>query len=128
MAATAVRRWWPVLLVVLFIPVARAATMAVTGGPLGAGTGTPAVCASAPSVVQNLGTLTNANNVVSVDVSGIAAACGGGTARVTVNNNGDPVQEATQAIPGGGGTVTLTLPTPLALNQSHFLSVTLQGP
>ena len=62
------------------------------------------------------------------DISGIVAACGGGTARVTVNNNVDPAQEATQAIPSGGGTVTLTLPTPLALNQSQFLAVTLQGP
>ena len=128
MAGTALRRWWPVLLVAFCLPVASAATLSITGGTVGSGAGTPAACASAPTVVQNLGTLVNATNVVSVDLSGIAAECGGGTARLTLLNGTDAAQEATQTIPAGGGSVNLTLPTPVPLKESHFVSVTLQGP
>lgn len=130
MAGTATKRWWPVLLAVFAVPLASAATLSVTGGALSSGTGTPATCYSgAPTVVQNVGTASpNTTNVVSVDVSGIASACGGGTVRVTVNNNTDPVQEATKAIPAGGGSVNLPLTTAVALKDSHFLAVTLQGP
>lgn len=128
MAGTAVRRWWPVLLMVFCLPVASAATLSITGGTVGSGVGTPAACASAPTVVQNLGTLLNATNVVSVDVSGIGANCGGGTVRLTLFNGSAAAQEATRTIPAGGGSVNLTLPSPVPLNDSHFLAVTLQGP
>lgn len=128
MAGTAVRRWWPVLLMVFCLPVASAATLSITGGTVGSGVGTPAACASAPTVVQNLGTLLNATNVVSVDVSGIGANCGGGTVRLTLFNGSAAAQEATQAIPAGGGSVNLALPSPVPLKDSHFLAVTLQGP
>jgi hypothetical protein len=47
---------------------------------------------------------------------------------VTVYNSTDAAQEATKAIPAGGGSVNLTLTTPVALKQAHLLSVTLQGP
>ena len=128
MAGTALRRWWPVLLVAFCVPVASAATLSITGGTVGSGGATPAPCAPAPSVVQNLGTLLNATNIVSVDVSGIEAACGGGTVRLTLFNGTDAAQEATGAIPAEGGSVNLTLPTPVPLKASHFVAVTLQGP
>ena len=128
MAGTAARRWWPVLLMASCFPVANAATLTITSGTLGSGAGTPAACASAPTVVQNLGTLTNATNIVSVDLSGIEAGCGGGAVRLTLYNNTNAAQEATQAIPAGGGSVTLTLPTPVPLKDSHFVAVTVQGP
>ena len=128
MVGMAVRRWWQVLIMALCFPVASAATLSITGATIGSGTGMPAACASAPTVAQNLGTLVNATNVVSVDVSGIAASCGGGTVRLTLYNNTEAAQEATQAIPGGGGSVNLTLPTPVPLKDSHFVAVTLQGP
>jgi hypothetical protein len=129
MANRAMKRWWPILLLVFGFPVAAAATLSLTGGTLGSGVGTPAACHSSPTVVQNVGTATpNTTNVVSVDVSGIVAACGGGTVQVTVYNNTDAAQEATKAIPAGGGSVNLTLTTPVALKEAHLVSVTLQGP
>jgi hypothetical protein len=130
MAWKAAKRWWPVLPVFLGLPVAAAATLSVSNGGLGAGVGTPASCDSgAPTVVQNVGTANpNTTNVVSVDVSGIASACGGGTVLVAVYNNTATAQEATTAIPAGGGSVNLTLTTPVALKEAHLVSVTLQGP
>jgi len=128
MVGTAVRRWWPVLLVVSCLPVASAATLAITGGTIGSGAGTLAACVSSPTVVQNLGTLLNATNVVSVDVSGIGADCGGGTVRLTLFNGSAAAQESAGEIPAGGGSVNLTLPSPVPLKDSHFVAVTLQGP
>jgi len=129
MAAMAVRRWWPVLLVVLCIPVASAATLSITDGTLGSGAGIPPTCDSTLNVVQNVGTVSpNTTNVVSVDVSGIVAGCGGGTVRVAVYNNVDAVQEATKAIPAGGGSVNVPLTTAVPLKDSHLVSVTVQGP
>ena len=130
MAGTATKRWWSILLVALAIPVAGAATLSITGGTLASGAGTPAPCDSgSPTLVQNVGTASpNTTNIVSVDVSGIAAACGGGTVRITLSNNTDPVQEAIKAIPAGGGSVNVALTTAVPLKQSHFLAVTLQGP
>ena len=127
--ATAVRRWWPVLLVVFCFPVASAATLSITDGTIGSGVGAPGTCDSAVTAVQNVGTASpNTTNVVSVDVSGIVAACGGGTVRVAVYNNTDAVQEASKAIPAGGGSVNVPLTTAVPLKDSHLVSVTLQGP
>lgn len=119
-----------ILLFSLGLPLAAAATLSVTNGTLGAGVGNPAACHSGtPNVVQNVGTVSpNTTNIVSVDVSGIAAACAGGTVQVAVNNNTDAVQEASKAIPAGGGTVNVTLTTPVALKDAHLVAVTLQGP
>ena len=129
MTNRAMKRLWPILLLVSAFPVATAATLSITGGPLGSGAGTPATCVSSPTVVQNVGTASpNTTNVVSVDVSGIVAACEGGTVRVAVYNSTDAAQEATKTIPAGGGSVNLTLSTPVPLKEAHLLSVTLQGP
>jgi hypothetical protein len=130
MAKRAAKRWWPVLIVVFGLPVAAAATLALTGGTVGSGVGAPVACDSGkPTVVQNVGTASpNTTNIVSVDVSGIVSACGGGTVQVTLSNNTDPVQQATKAIPAGGGSVNLPLTTPVPLKDAHFLAVTLQGP
>jgi hypothetical protein len=129
MAKRAMKRWWPILLMVPGFPVAAAATLSITAGTLGSGTGTAATCDSSPTVVQNVGTANpNTTNIVSIDVSGIVAGCGGGTVRVTLYNNTDPVQEATKAIPAGGGSVNLPLTTAVPLKDSHFVAVTLQGP
>ena len=129
MAGGARRRWWPILLVILGLPVAGAASLSITAGTVGSGVGTPAACDSAPNVVQNVGTASpNTTNIVSVDVSGIVSACGGGTVKVSVYNGTDAVQEATTAIPAGGGTVNVPLTTAVPLKDSHFVAVTLQGP
>jgi hypothetical protein len=129
MAWTAVRRWWPLSLVAFCVPVASAATLSLTDGTLGSGGAAPATCDSAVTVVQNVGTASpNTTNIVSVDVSGIVAGCGGGTVQVAVSNNANAAQEATRAIPGGGGSVNVPLTTPVPLKEAHFLAVTLQGP
>jgi hypothetical protein len=130
MARRATQRWWPILLVVLGFPVAAAASLPLTGGVLGSGVGAPATCISgSPTVVQKVGTVSpNTTNIVSVDVGGIVAGCGGGTVRVTVFNGTNTAQEATKAIPAGGGSVNLALTTPVALKEAHLVSVTLQGP
>ena len=129
MARRPTKRWWPILLMVLGFPVAAAATLSITTGTLGSGAGTAATCDSSPTVVQNVGTANpDTTNIVSVDVSGIVAACGGGSVWVTLSNNTDPVQEATKVIPAGGGSVNLPLTTAVPLKDSHFVAVTLQGP
>ncbi len=130
MTGRAMKGWWPILLIVVGLPVAGAATLPVTDQTIGSGSGTPATCESGSSnVVQNVGSVSpNTTNIVSIDVSGIAAACGGGTVRVALYNNTDPVQEATRAIPAGGGSVNVPLATAVPLKDSHFVSVTLQGP
>jgi hypothetical protein len=114
----------------LGVPVAAAATVGLTSGNLGSGSGAPAPCDSGtPSVVQNVGTASpNTTNIVSADVGGIVAACGGGTVKVSVYNATDAVQEATAAVPSGGGTVTVTFGTPVPLKESHLVAVSVQGP
>ena len=129
MAGGPSRRWWPILLLALGLPVAWAATLSVTAGTLASGKGAPAPCDSAPNVVQNVGTASpNTTNIVSVDVSGIVPACGGGTLKVGVYNGSNAVQEATKGIPAGGGSVNVPLTTAVPLRDSHFVAVTLQGP
>jgi hypothetical protein len=125
------KRWAVVVLVAVGLPVvAAAATVGLTSGDLGSGNGVPATCDSgAPTVVQNVGTSSpNTTNIVSVDVSGIVSACGGGTLKVSLYNGTDAVQEATKAVPAGAGTVNVTFGTAVPLKESHFFAVSLQGP
>jgi hypothetical protein len=120
---------WAVVVIALSLPVAAAATVGLTSGALGSGSAVPATCDSgAPAVVQNIGSSPNTTNIVTVDVSGIVSACGGGTLKVSLYNATDAVQEATAAIPAGGGTVTVTFGTAVPLKESHFVAVSLQGP
>jgi hypothetical protein len=124
------KRWAAAALVAVGLPVAAAATVGLTSGTLGSGSAVPAACDSgAPAVVQNVGSSSpNTTNIVTVDVSGIVSACGGGTLKVSLYNATDAVQEATAAIPAGGGTVTVTFGTAVPLKESHLVAVSLQGP
>lgn len=121
---------WAAVVAAAGLPVAAAATVGLTSGNLGSGSGVPATCDSGtPSAVQNVGSSSpNTTNIVTVDVSGIASACGGGTLKVSLYNAVDAVQEATAAIPAGGGTVTVTFGTAVPLKESHLVAVSLQGP
>jgi hypothetical protein len=122
-------RWGLVVLVVVCLPVAAAATVGVTSGTLGSGRGLPPTCDSAPTVVQNVGTSSpNTTNIVTVAVGGIVSDCAGGTLKVSLYNGTDVAQEATAAVPAGGGTVTVTFGTPVPLKDSHLVAVSLQGP
>jgi hypothetical protein len=130
MAGSAKRRWWLLAASLFALPMAAAATLTISDGTVGSGMGTPGTCESGVMTVnQNVGTVSpNTTNVVSLDVSGIGAACAGGTVWVTLSNNADPVQEASATIPAGGGSVNLPLTTAVPLKDAHFLAVTLQGP
>ena len=123
------RRGAVVVLVAVGLPVAAAATVGLTSGNLGSGSSAPASCDSAPTAAQNVGASSpNTTNIVTVDVSGIVSGCAGGTLKVSLYNGTDAAQEATAAIPAGGGTVTVTFATAVPLKDSHLVAVSLQGP
>jgi hypothetical protein len=124
------KRWAVIVLAAVSLPVAAAATVSLTSGTLGSGSAVPATCDSGtPGILQSVGSSSpNTTNIVTVDVSGIVSACGGGTLKVSLYNAVDTVQEATATIPAGGGTVTVTFGTPVALKESHLVAVSLQGP
>jgi len=104
--------------------VGLAASFAVSTGSLGASTiSVPRCTAAGLSVLQNL----NVANVVSVTVSGLPAACGGGTLQVTVNN-GLTNSSGSAAIPAGGGATTVTLALPVAVTASEQTDLVVVGP
>lgn len=75
------------------------------------------------TVVQNL----SGSTVVSVTVGSIAAACGNGTISVNVNN-GTTNRTGTGTVPAGGGSLTVTLASSLAVSQSETIQLTISGP
>ncbi|MGH9036647.1 MAG: hypothetical protein ACRD0O_12870 [Acidimicrobiia bacterium] len=119
--------WWPWLVgaAVAAVAVASAARLTVSDGAIAAGKGAPAVCdADGVTVAQ----VVSGTSVASVDVAGIAADCAGGTVKVTVRNGTDTAQEGTATIPAGGGSVNVSLASPVPLKDSHLIGVFLQGP
>ena len=113
------------LLLAVGFPVASAATLGVAAGTLGAGRGVPGACLSAATtVVQNVPKA----NVESVDVTGVDPGCGGGTAKVTVDNGRDAAVQGTVTVPAGGGRVTVTLAQAVELLEAVFVAVSVQGP
>jgi len=104
--------------------VGLAASFAVSTGSLGASTiAVPRCTAAGLSVLQNL----TIGNVVSVTVSGLPAACGGGTLQVTVNN-GSTNSSGSAAVPAGGGATTVTLALPVAVTASEQTDLVVVGP
>ena len=68
-----------------------------------------------------------ATNIVSVTVSGIDATCAGGTLSVTVYN-GAASGSGSIAVPGGGGTVTVTLGAAVAFVDNARADLVIAGP
>jgi hypothetical protein len=108
----------------LFATVGHASSLSTGAQSLGAGSSAVAMCdANGVTVLQVL----TANNVSSVTISGIAAACGGGTLSVTVNN-GTTNSTGTAAVPGGGGSMTVALASAVAMKDSDEIDVSITGP
>lgn len=104
--------------------VGLAASVALSSNSVGAATIAVPRCTSAGlTVFQNL----SVGTVVSVTVGGIPAACGGGTLQVTVNN-GVTFGSGSAAVPGGGGSVTVTLGAAPAVTGSEQTDTVLVGP
>jgi hypothetical protein len=104
--------------------VGAAASLNLTSSSLGAATtSTPRCTTAALTVLQNL----TAANVVSVTVGAIPAACGGATLQATVNN-GVTNSGGSAVVPGGGGSVTVTIAVPTAVTASEETDLVLVGP
>ena len=81
-------------------------------------------CTSAGlAVLQNL----SGSNVISVTVSNLPAACGGATIDATVNNL-TTNSSGSATVPGGGGSVTVTLASAIAAATTEQIDVVLTGP
>lgn len=113
-----------ILLTATGAAVGAAASLSFTSGTLGAATtATPRCTAAALTVFQNL----SAGTVISVTVGVLPAACGGATLLVTVNN-GATNASGSAAVPGGGGSLTVTLGSALAVSVSEQTDLVLVGP
>lgn len=66
-----------------------------------------------------------AYRVTGVTLSGVAAACAGQTAKVTLSQAGTPLSEA--SAPVTGTTLTLTLPTPVNAEAVDNIAVLIAG-
>jgi len=120
---------WRRLLGLVFLSAAgavlgAAASLTFSSNTLGAArTASPRCTAAGLSVFQNL----SAGTVVSVTVGGLPAACGGATLQVTVNN-GVANANGSAAVPGGGGSVTVTLGSAPAVSTAEQTDLVLVGP
>lgn len=65
-------------------------------------------------------------NVISVTVSNIAAACGNGALSLTVSNGATNVS-GTAVVPAGGGSVVVTLASPIAAADAMTTDLTIVG-
>lgn len=75
------------------------------------------------SILQNL----SGTNVSSVTVGSIASACG--LAAISVNmNNGAANSSGSGTVPAGGGSVTITLASAVAVDDSGQIDVVISGP
>ena len=119
------RRWLGLIAVsaVLAAGPGLAAGLSSSARSLGGSSATVGRCdTDGVGVVQNL----SGSNVVSVTVSSIASACGGGSISVTVNNGSTNVNGAT-VVPAGGGSVTVTLGTSIAQTESMTTDLAIVG-
>jgi hypothetical protein len=113
-----------VVAVAAFSVTAYAASLSLGSDSLGGGKSNVATCGSNVSVTQ---VLNGSNQLSGVVVGSIPAACGGATLAVTVNN-GTTNSSGTAAIPGGGGSVTVTLGSALTFKDAYETDVTITGP
>src|ERR1700704_1522596 len=66
-------------------------------------------------------------NIVGVSVSNVDAACAGGTLSLTVNN-GTSTGSASGVVPGGGGSMSLTLGSAVPFVYNASVDLVLAGP
>lgn len=108
----------------LFTVSGHAASLAFPASPIGAGIAAIPRCANKGlSVVQTVAT----TSVTGVVVSGFPSACGGATVLVTVNN-GSANSSGSGTVPIGGGIVTVTLASGVAVAASDQIDLAVTGP
>lgn len=109
----------------LFATVGHASSLSTAAQGLGAGKSAVARCdADGVTTTQVL----TVNNVTSVTIAGIAAACGTATLSVTVNNNAGSNSTGSAVVPGGGGSMTVALAAGVPMKDSDQVDVTITGP
>jgi hypothetical protein len=91
---------------------------------LGSGSASVERCTSAALGVH--GDLTG-NDVASVTVSSVPASCGNATIQVAVDN-GTAHASGSSTVPAGGGSVTVSLGTPVTMGTNVEIDVLLLGP
>jgi len=108
--------------------VAAASAMPLVTPPLGAGTGTVSACDTDGFTYRH--TVDTAGRLTVVTVGSMAAACAGGTLRLTVTTGATSVGEGTAALPSAGftGSAAVTLsPQPLS-SAVTAVYVVVEGP
>ena len=110
--------------VVLFAIIGHGASMGAASTTMGAGKA--AVTACDPDGITVTQVLTGIN-VTAVGVGGVASACGTGSISVTVNN-GTANSTGTAIVPAGGGSMTVTLASAVAMKDSDEIDVAITGP
>jgi hypothetical protein len=107
-----------------FATIGAAASVALASDSLGAAQVASGRCATgALSVIQTL----TGTAVSSVSVGVLPAACGGATLRVAVHN-GLTSSQGSATIPGGGGTVSVTLAIAVPVTVAEQTDVVVSGP
>lgn len=113
-----------VLAVSLLAEPALAASLVHTSDSIGAATVATPRCTSAGLTVVPVFTVATVSGIA---VSGIPAACGGGTLQGAVNN-GLTSSTGSIAVPAGGGSVTVTLDLAVALTPGVQVDALIVGP
>jgi hypothetical protein len=112
------------LLIGLLAKPALAASLTATSATVGADAiATPRCTTAGLPVVPTI----SGTNVVSVTVSGIPSTCGGATLQAAVNN-GITNSTGSATVPGGGGSVTVTLAIAVALMAGTQVDAVMVGP
>lgn len=83
----------------------------------------PRCAAVASTVLSNV----SGSSIVSVTISGLPSACGGAVAQAAVNN-GTSNSSGSATVPAGGGSVTVTLSTAVAVSTTYETDIVLTGP
>jgi hypothetical protein len=101
-----------------------AANLSYSSGSLGGGKSSVPMCGASVSVTQ---VLNGSNQISGVTVGSIPSSCGGATLAATVSN-GTSNSSGSVTVPASGGSVTVTLGTPLTFKDSYETDITITGP
>ena len=104
--------------------VAFAASLTLTPASIGADQETiPRCTAAGLGVIQNV----TGTTATSVTVSNLPAGCAGATIQVTVNNQVTS-SSGSSTVPGGGGSVTVSLGVAVAITAIEQIDLVITGP
>ncbi len=112
---------------VLTLVAGHASSLSMASRSLGAnGVAVPRCASGAFTILPTLST-DGKNNVVSVTVGAIPAACATGTLNLTLND-GTTNSSGSGTVGAGGGSLTITLATPVAAKDVDQIDISLNGP